>query len=186
MLRSAVTKRVANTASDDSADARYFRSPFWHVPAYLVRRLQLICTAVVAEAVEGENLSMLEWVVLLHIDEMPGIDQSRLAELASIDKTNTGRLIDQLESMSLVERRANSADRRAWMLCLTARGRDLRRRLNPKARASQERLLSCLTAKEREAFFGLLHKIILANEDYVRPGAGRRKQITNPRSSSNS
>jgi DNA-binding MarR family transcriptional regulator len=186
MSRAVATKRLASSAIGAGAVAQHDRSPFWHVPAYLVRRLQLICTAVVAEAVEGENLSMLQWVMLAHIDEMPDIDQSRLAELVSIDKTNTGRLIDQLELMGLVERRANSADRRAWMLHLTARGQGLRRRLNPKAQASQERLLSCLAAKERETFFGLLHKIILANEDYIRPGAGRRKPTTNPRNASNS
>lgn len=175
MPKPVAARHVEHTSNVDGAVTRHFRSPFWHVPAYLVRRLQLICTAVVAEAVEGDNLSMLQWVVLAHIDEMPDIDQSRLAELVSIDKTNTGRLIDQLELLGFVERRANSADRRAWMLCLTPRGRELRRRLAPKARASQERLISCLSAKEREVFFALLHKIITANEDYIRPGAGRRK-----------
>ena len=75
--------------------------------------------------------------------------------------------------MGLVERRPNGADRRAWMLRATARANELRRKLG-RALASQERFLSCLTAKERETFIALLRRLIVANERYIRPGAGRR------------
>jgi len=172
--RETCNRPAYGTAADVRA-SKHIESPFWHIPAFLVRRLQLICTAIVAEAVEAENLSMPQWAVLVHIAEMPDIDQSRLAEMASIDKTNTGRLVDQLESMALVERRPNGADRRAWMLRLTPRGQELRRRLQPRALASQKSLLSCLTAKERETFVGLLCRVVAANDTYIRPGAGRRK-----------
>lgn len=151
------------------------QSPIRRIPAYLVRRLHLICTAMVAEVVEEDGLSMLQWAVLVHIHWTPDIDQSRLAETASIDKTNTGRLVDQLEAMGLVERRPHGSDRRAWMLRLTTRGQQLRRRLGPRALVSQERLLSCLNVKERNAFLDLLTRVVDANEGYIRPGAGRRK-----------
>ena len=118
---------------------------------------------------------MLQWAVFVHIDAKPDIDQSRLAEMVSIDKTNTGRLVDQLEAMGLVERRPNGADRRAWMLRLTSRGQQMRRRLQPKSVAAQERILSCLTSKERQTLLGLLDRLVTANESYIRPGAGRRK-----------
>lgn len=129
----------------------------------------------VAEVVEEEGLTMLQWAVLVHIHARPDIDQSRLAETASTDKTNTGRLVDQLEVMGLVERLPHGSDRRAWMLRLTMRGEQLRRRLRPRALASQERLLSCLNEKERNVFLGLLTRVVDANESYIRPGAGRRK-----------
>ena len=48
---------------------------------------------------------MSQWAVLTIIENHPEIDQSRLAEVVSIDKTNTGRLVDQLEAKGLVERR---------------------------------------------------------------------------------
>lgn len=157
------------------AKSRDAQSPIRRIPAYLVRRLHLICTAMVAEAVEGEGLTMLQWAVLVHIHATPDIDQSRLAETASTDKTNTGRLVDQLELKGLVERRPHGSDRRAWMLRLTTRGEQLRRRLRPRALVSQERLLSCLNAKERNVFLDLLTRVVDAHETYIRPGAGRRK-----------
>jgi DNA-binding MarR family transcriptional regulator len=155
-------------------DTQQSDSPFWQIPAFLIRRLQLISTAIVAEAVADANLTMPQWAVLAHIDETPDVDQSRLAEMTSFDKTSTGRIVDQLEATGLVERRPNGTDRRAWMLRATARAHQLRRKLRPRALASQERFLSCLTAKEQETFVALLRRVVVANERYIRPGAGRR------------
>jgi len=143
--------------------------------AYLVRRLEQICQAIVAEALSGTDIGLLQLAVLAHIDDYPDIDQSRLAEKVSIDRTNTGRIVDQLEAMGLVDRRVNGSDRRARVLRLTPRGGQLRRKLRPLSRAAQDRLLSSLSAREREVLLDLLVRIVKANEPYARPGAGRRK-----------
>src|SRR3954470_486516 len=91
-------------------------TPYRRVPAYLIRRLQMISTAIVAEEFEDEDMPVSEWAVLTIIENNPEIDQSRLAGVVSIDKTNTGRLLDQLEAKGLVERRPNDLDRRGWMV----------------------------------------------------------------------
>lgn len=150
-------------------------APYRRVPAYLIRRLQMISTAVVAEEFEDEDMPVAEWAVLTMIDSHPEIDQSRLAEVASIDKTNTGRLVDQLEAKGLVERRPHDSDRRVWLLRCTPLGHKIRRRLRPRALATQHRLLSCLQPVDRELFIDLMSRVVMANEKYVRPGAGRRK-----------
>jgi MarR family transcriptional regulator, lower aerobic nicotinate degradation pathway regulator len=149
--------------------------PYRRVPAYLIRRLQMISTAIVAEAFEDEDMPVAEWAILTIIENHPEIDQSRLAEVASIDKTNTGRLVDQLEAKGLVERRPNDSDRRVWMLRCTPLGHKTRKRLRPRALATQERLLSCLEPAHRELFIDLMSHLVMANEKYLRPGAGRRK-----------
>ena len=135
----------------------------------------MISTAIVAEAFEDEDMPVSQWAVLSMVDNHPGIDQSRLAEVVSIDKTNTGRLLDQLEAKGLVERRPNDTDRRVWMLRCTPLGHKTRKRLRPRACATQERLLSCLEPADRELFIDLMSHVVAANEKYVRPGAGRRK-----------
>ncbi len=149
--------------------------PYRRVPAYLIRRLQMISNAVIAEAFGDEDMPVSQWAVLTIIENHPEIDQSRLAEVVSIDKTNTGRLVDQLESKGLVERRPNDSDRRVWMLRCTSLGHKTRKRLLPRALATQERLLSCLEPADRELFIDLMSHVVAANEKYVRPGAGRRK-----------
>lgn len=154
-----------------------WRSSAGHIPAYLARRLQMICTAVVTEVIASEKLNMLQWAVLTHICRAPDIDQSSLADIASIDKTSIGRLVDQLEAMNLVERRANGKDRRIWMLRATPRGQEVWRCVGPKTIVAQNQLFSCLTAKERASFIDLFRRVVAANEGLVRPGAGRRKPV---------
>jgi DNA-binding MarR family transcriptional regulator len=166
-----------NVSADRSSgiEAEPSRQPYLRVPAYLIRRLQMICTAMVAEEFEDEDMPVSQWAVLTIIDNNPEIDQSRLAGVVSIDKTNTGRLVDQLEAKGLVERRPNDSDRRVWMLRCTPLGHKVRKRLRPRALATQERLLSCLEPAQRELFIDLMSHIVAANEKYIRPGAGRRK-----------
>jgi len=149
--------------------------PYRRVPAYLIRRLQMISTAIVAEALEDEDMPVSAWAVLTMIDNHPEIDQSRLAEVVAIDRTNTGRLVDQLEAKGLVERRPHVSDRRVWMLRCTPLGQKIRKRLRPRALATQDKLLSCLKPADRELFVDLMSHVVTANEKYVRPGAGRRK-----------
>jgi DNA-binding MarR family transcriptional regulator len=149
--------------------------PYRRVPAYLIRRLMMISTAMIAEAFEGEDMPVSAWAGLIMIYNHPDIDQSRLAEVVSIDRTNTGRLVDQLAAKGLVERRPNELDRRVWMLRCTPLGQKIRKKLRPRAFATQDKLLSCLKPADRELFIDLMADVVRANEKYVRPGAGRRK-----------
>jgi DNA-binding MarR family transcriptional regulator len=136
----------------------------------------MISTSIIAEAFESEDMSLSEWAVLTIIDNHPDIDQSRLAEVVSIDRVNTGRLVDALESRDLVERRFDEAVRRVWRLRCTRRGLQTRKRLLPVALAAQERLVACLRQQDRKILIELLFQIVSANEKYIRPGAGRRKR----------
>src|SRR3954470_13837711 len=149
--------------------------PYRRVPAYLIRRMQMISTAIIAEAFEGEDMSLSEWAVLTIIDNHPDIDQSRLAETVSIDRVNTGRLVDALEAKDLIERRLDEADRRVWRLRCTRHGVHTRKRLLPRALAGQDKLLGCLRPQDRKVFIDLMLQIVAANEKHIRPGAGRRK-----------
>src|SRR5690242_18281135 len=96
-------------------------APYRRIPAYLIRRLQMISVAIMAEAFDGEDMPQAEWAVLTVVENHPEIDQSRLAEIVSIDRANTGRLVDELEAKGLVERRPSLEDRRVWRLRCTQR-----------------------------------------------------------------
>ena len=170
-----ITKATVSANRPSRIVAEAAPPPYRRVPAYLIRRLHMICTAIVAEALEDEDMPVSQWAVLTIIENHPEIDQSRLAEVVAIDRTNTGRLVDQLEAKGLVERRPDDSDRRVWLLRCTPLGHKIRKRLRPRALATQERLLSCLEPAQRELFIDLMSHVVMANEKYVRPGAGRRK-----------
>lgn len=148
---------------------------------YVTRCLYQITTALAAEAL-GDEITLLQWAVLLHIGLNPGIDQRGLSERAVIDRTNTGRVVEELVAAGLADRRVDELDRRARSLRLTPRGIETLKRLRPLAIALEDRLLAPLTAKEKETFFDLAGRMIRANQTYLRPGAGRRKSRRQTRS----
>ena len=141
---------------------------------YLARCLYQITTALAAEAL-GDDITLLQWAALVHIGLNPDIDQRGLSEMAGIDRTNTGRVVEELVTAGLVARRVDDLDRRSRLLRLTARGREVLKQLRPLAFALEDRLLAPLTAKEKDTLFDLLGRIIQTNRAYLRPGAGRRK-----------
>src|SRR5262245_46051767 len=162
---------------DRSRDLVFLKSgtPIKRVATPLARRFAQICIAAVAEISADADLNPMQYAALAHLSDESDIDQNRLAAGLGIDRTSVGQLIDQLETKGLLERRVNGADRRAKLLRLTARGTKLRERLRPKAHLVQAQLLAPLTPAERETLLELLVRVIEANEDYARPGAGRRK-----------
>jgi DNA-binding MarR family transcriptional regulator len=150
--------------------------PLVRAASGLARRFNLICTTMIAEALAGEEVVQLEYGTLLCLELEPGVDQRRLAEAMGIDPTHISLIVDRLYSRGLIERRINDADRRARELYLTPKGRALWRRLRPKTRAANERVLAPLAPAERQLFIDLLIRLIEGNREHARPGAGRRRK----------
>jgi len=106
----------------------------------------------------GSGLTRSQWQVLAYLERNEGIHQSGLAELLDIEPITLGRIIDKLQDVGLVERRAHPSDRRIWLLRLTAQAKPKLvelRRLGDETRsealfgipdAEREQLLEALTA----------------------------------------
>jgi len=90
-----------------------------------------------------------QWQVLSVLGRSPGINQGSLAEILEVEPITAGRMIDRLQEAGLVERRADPADRRAWLLHLTDRGEDLRRRIRPLAAEALDEALEGISARDR-------------------------------------
>jgi DNA-binding MarR family transcriptional regulator len=156
--------------------------PVRRIPLALARRFFQICTGASAEAVSQADLTPLEFAVMAYvnsIDGEPDIDQSGLAARLGVDRNSTSLLVGSLESKGLLERRVNGADRRARLVRLTPRGEKLFAKLHPKAIERQEQVLDVLDPAERDVLLDLLVRVIEANRDLARPGAGRRKRSVN-------
>jgi DNA-binding MarR family transcriptional regulator len=151
-------------------------APIRRVPIALARRFAQICVAVVAETLEGEDLTPLQFAVLANLNDESDVDQNNLAARLGVDRNTASVLVEQLGNRGLIDRRVNGADRRARLLRLTPIGHELHERLRPGMRANQRRILAPLAPAERERFLDQLVQIIKANESYARPGAARRKR----------
>jgi len=64
----------------------------------------------------GSELTLAQSRALTYITRNEGIRQVELAEMMEVQPITLARLIDQLEELALVERRADPTDRRAYKL----------------------------------------------------------------------
>ncbi len=130
----------------------------------------------VAEALADAELVQLEYALLVFVDDMPGISQQTLSEALGIDRNNVSLIADKLEARRLLKRSVSAADRRAHELYITPQGKKLLRRCRPGVLAANDRMLACLTGKEKDLLLDILVHVVNANKMHARPGAGRRKR----------
>jgi len=151
--------------------------PIHRVPAHLARRFNQICIGIGDEVTRPFHLSPVEFAMVAAIDDEPGLDQRRLAGRLAIDTVSTSKVLDRLERLRLVRRSVNTADRRARVLSLTPRGREVRLKIGVGFKAAHERIMAPLSPDEQTQFIELLVRLVEANEAYARPGNGRRKPV---------
>lgn len=112
-----------------------------------------------AASVQHLGVTGPQWRVLAAIRRDPGANQCALAGLLEVEPITAGRMVDRLEKMGLVERRADPADRRSWRLHLTAPGEALFGKMEPLAQRSLGDAVSGLTAAEHTQLLALLERV---------------------------
>ena len=152
--------------------------PLPRAPSPLSRRFVQACAAVVGQVFVDEEVAQLEYGSLVFLQIEPGADQRRLSEWLGIDPSKTSLLVDRLESMGLIERRISKLDRRARELFATPKGEAVWRRIYPKTKAANARVMSALSAAERKTFLDLLIRIIEANRSFIARGGRERVSAT--------
>lgn len=146
-----------------------------HAPSRLARRFHQICLGVLCEISEPHGLSPIEYGALGSLYIEPGIDQAGLAMLLGIDKVSAHHMIDEFETGGLIRRQVDPNDRRSRALSLTPAGTKMFRDLQPQMRAAHDRILASLSTAERTTFLELLKRVVESNQEFARPGNGRRR-----------
>ncbi len=100
-----------------------------------------------------------QWQVLTTLRRHEGINQGGLAEQLDVEPITVCRMVDRLQEAGLVERRADSADRRSWRLHLTPRAHALLEQLRPLAEAMIEEALEGISTRDRQKLDALLEQV---------------------------
>ena len=100
--------------------------------------------------------------LLLTLNRRPGENQGFYAEQLEVEPITLCRMVDRLEEASMVERRPDPADRRAWQLHLTDKSRKVVEKLQQRVDSLVEDMLAGLTSAERLEFARLL-KVVGTN-----------------------
>jgi len=137
-----------------------------HFLPYRLSVLSNQVSAGIAETyAERFGLSVTEWRVIAILGPFPGITARELGEKSAMDKVAISRAVRRLIDQGRVERQASTEDRRARHLYLSVAGREVFEAIVPAALAYERRLLSVLSADERDRLDELIERLSEASRN---------------------
>lgn len=137
-------------------------------PGHLIRRAQQIAVAIFIEECAALDLTPVQYAAMVAINELPGIDATRLSAQIAFDRSTLGNVLERLEARGFVERYPSPDDKRIKLLKLTPQGRAVIRRAEDAVRRTQERILAPLAPKDRRVLLELLAQLVELNNDASR------------------
>jgi DNA-binding MarR family transcriptional regulator len=96
------------------------------------------------------------------------VSQHELGEQLGIDRTTMVELIDDLEAKGVVVRHRNPADRRAYSIQLTPRGRTVQKRASAAFDAAAAEFFSPLEPQERRVLGDMMRRLIASADEKLR------------------
>ncbi|MGC4379435.1 MarR family transcriptional regulator [Fictibacillus sp. Mic-4] len=100
-----------------------------------------------------------QWSILLRLSREDGINQKEISIRAAKDQPTTTRILDCLHKKELIEKRTSEKDRRAFLIYLTDKGRNLIEETIPVEKKAIEDMTSGIEQQELDFFKGILLQI---------------------------
>ena len=116
----------------------------------------------------AHDISMWGYIVLTALAEQPVRTQAALAQAINADKSRIIGVLDGLQQRGLIQRQADTADRRVHLLSLTPAGDRLRQSVQAAIRRREEQVLAVLPPADREAFLRSLKALYELPSDAMR------------------
>ncbi|ETR78322.1 MarR family transcriptional regulator [Afipia sp. P52-10] len=137
-------------------------------PGFLLRRCSQVVMAIFLEETAGCDLTPAQFGAMVLIADQPGMDQTRLMQLAALDRSSVTNTVERLEKRGLIKRKVDPDDRRARKLTITDKGLKLLNAARPGAQRAQERILAPLGAERSAAFVAMLREVADAHNESSR------------------
>ena len=130
----------------------------------LVRAVNSTFDSLLAEALRDDALTLPRWYLLLRLwlEEQAGndgVNPTHLSRVQHVSKNTISDHLRSLEEAGLIERQLDRADRRQFIIRLTAAGRQAVRTSTPGHVRALNELVAGLTPAETEQLLGLLGKL---------------------------
>lgn len=125
----------------------------------------VICTTArkihqhLTEQFKAYNITPEQWVVLKSLSLQDGISQKEIADIVDKDPNNIKALVDKLEAKSLLERKQNPLDKRAFSLHVTVKGKKLVQQLSSLDETMLGTIHDDLRKKDITRLYDTLHQI---------------------------
>jgi len=117
-----------------------------------------------AQAYASFDVGSAQARFLRHLQSQPGSSQAELARATATDPTLTGRVLESLIERGWVRRERSSADRRQYVLTLSAQGRRACERVNGARGEIAQRMVAVLDERDLRDFERVAGKLLLLFE----------------------
>lgn len=138
-----------------------------HDIAMALRRAYLSMHRQSDAALSRFALTSNQFVLLALLDERDGVSQRDLVERASSDPNTIRPMLTSLEKKGLVDRTPDPSDGRAWLVCITTKGRRTFKQVRNETEGFRQLLLSHLDEYERDSLLQSLQKVAAALSDNI-------------------
>jgi DNA-binding MarR family transcriptional regulator len=146
-------KRKSNTPNSDPTDLSFDMS---NEPGPLLRRCHQRSTDIYNSSVGEEAPTRQQLAIMLALHQIEEATQARISAATGVDRNTIAEILRRLETRGLVEKRPSSRDSRASEVVLSAAGLKTVKRLVPRVREVQEKILSPLPPVLRPVFLQCL------------------------------
>ena len=109
---------------------------------------------------ELTDISVAYFAVLHALWENDGMSISDLGEKAQLEKSTMTSLIDRMEGAGLLRREDHPTDRRAYRICLTARGKELEKKLDQVVNRAYQNLTKGIAEKDSQKSIEICKQLI--------------------------
>lgn len=142
---------------------------------FLVHDVSRLRRTVVDKVMKPLGITRSQWWVLTNLSRNSRHEmmQTELANVLDIGKVALGGLLDRLEAIGYVERKADPVDRRAKRVVMTAQGEQALEGIQVRATALNREMLDCVTVEEILFAEAVLHRMKRNLMDMDAHGRGR-------------
>ena len=124
-----------------------------------MRRANQRHAAIFFEGLNDQQLTAMQFAVLVKISDEEEVSQNRLGRLAAMDPATVQGVVRRLKERALIDARPDPDDRRRSLWRLSKAGKSLVIATIPIAEQITERTLGPLSKSERNTFLALLRKL---------------------------
>jgi len=127
----------------------------------MIYELKKKCTQSDQRLMRDLKISQSELLFFSALDNCQGISSPELAKNMGLSLSRISRIVDKLVINGYLDRNADTTDRRAIKLCLTAKGKAIRNKIDKSRNECEERLLEIIPSADIMRFEQLFSEIVL-------------------------
>jgi len=126
----------------------------------MVYEMKKKCANIDQQLMDELNISQSELLFFSSLDNCQGLSSPELAKNMGLSLSRISRVVDKLVVNGYLDRNADTTDRRAITLCLTAKGKVIRSKIDEVRNECEARLLEAIPSEEIERLRDIISKIV--------------------------